>query len=147
MSKQLRQCLTISSRGRPVWAAVGRQIRTRRARLGIDANRVALELSISPSTYEKYESGSKQIPALQLSQIAGLLGVHVASFFKDVDFDMEDGEVATSTAAHTVFRVATEEHRVRVLADTFRSLDWEGQQYLLAIAGALSQAFTKQTGE
>jgi transcriptional regulator with XRE-family HTH domain len=139
MTKQLRQSLAIGSPGRPVWQAVGRRVRDRRARLGIDAKRVALELSISPSTYEKYEAGSKQIPAFQLGQIAALLDVPVTWFFEDVEFGTEDGEAAPPRDAPLVFRVATQEHRVRVLADTFRNLDWEGQQHLLAIAEALSQ--------
>ena len=145
MIKHLRQRLAIGSCSRQVWVSVGRQLRARRAHLGIDVKRVALALAISPSIYENYEAGNKQIPALQLDQVAELFGVHVAWFFRDIDFDTDDGsEIATPAGALGVFRVATEEHRLGVLADAFRSLDWEGQQHLLAIAGALSQALVEQ---
>jgi hypothetical protein len=40
---------------------------------------------------------------------------------------------------HEAYRVATLEERVEFLADSFRKLDLEGQQHLLALAGALSR--------
>ncbi len=148
MIKHLRQSLVIGARSRPIWALVARQLRARRVRLGIDVSRVAEELAISPAAYEDYESGGRQIPALLLGQIAELFGVQVAWFFREVGFDIEDeGEVATCVGAPSVFCVATEEQRVRALADSFRRLDLEGQQHLLAIAGALSRSDTEQTGE
>jgi transcriptional regulator with XRE-family HTH domain len=117
-------------------------------RLGIDVIRVAEELSISPAAYEDYESGGRQIPALLLGQIADLFGVQVAWFYRDVGFDIEDeGAVAACVDAPSLFCVATEEQRVRALADMFRRLDLEGQQHLLAIAGALSRSDTEQTGD
>lgn len=149
MIKHLRQSLATHPGKRHVWAIVGRQLRARRERLGIDVARMAAELAVSPVVYVDYEAGRRQVPALQLGQVAELFGVHVAWFFKDVGFDVDDDGVAPANAdAPSVFCVATEEQRVRALADSFRRLDFEDQQHLLAIAGALSRSDAeKETGD
>ena len=148
MIKHLRLSLAAGTRSHPIWGLVGRQLRARRTQLGLDVDRVAEELAISPATYEAYESGGRQVPAFQIGQIAELFGVQVAWFFRDVSFDAEnDDEVPTCVDAPRVFCVATEEQRVRALADSFRRLDLEGQHHLLAIAGALSRSNREQAGD
>jgi hypothetical protein len=79
-----------------------------------------------------------------LSQIAELLGVSVLWFFQDITFEAETSEPAASPPGG-VYRVATLDDRMRFLADAFRKLDLEGQQHLIAIAGALSQTSRKCT--
>jgi hypothetical protein len=64
--------------------------------------------------------------------------VRVFFFFQDIDFgDESASDVAASS--HGAYRVATLEERAEFLAASFRKLDLEGQQHLLAIASALSR--------
>lgn len=121
--------------GSAIWIVVGRRLRHRRTQLGFDIDHVATNAGISPSVYEGYELGVHQTPVLLLAQIADLFGVPVVWFFEDVGFDAEAVARSDSPAVYTV---ATVEQRIQALADSFRKLDLEGQQHLLAISGALS---------
>jgi transcriptional regulator with XRE-family HTH domain len=99
---------------------------------------LADELGIDPSVYDAYEAGGEQVPARTLSQLAELLGVSVLWFFQDVAAQ-ETTEPATAQPGR-LYRVATLDERMRFLVESFRKLDLEGQQYLIAIAGALTQS-------
>ena len=130
--------------GCTLWRHVGERIRRRRVRLGFSNTRLADELGIEPSAYDAYEAGRDQAPARMLSQIAELLGVSVLWFFQDITFEAETSE-PTASPPGGAYRVATLDDRMRFLADAFRKLDLEGQQHLIAIAGALSQTSRKCT--
>src|SRR5215475_6144184 len=130
--------------GCTLWRRVGERIRRRRVHLGFSNKRLADELGIDPSAYDAYEAGRDQAPARMLSQIAELLGVSVLWFFQDITFEEETTE-ADAPRPGGVYRVATLEDRMRFLSDSFRKLDLEGQQHLIAIAGALTQSSRKCT--
>ena len=127
-----------------LWRSVGERIRLRRVHLGFSNTKLAEELGIDPSAYDAYEAGGEQAPARTLSQIAELLGVSVLWFFQDITFEEETTEPVTLRPGG-VYRVATLEDRMRFLSDSFRKLDLEGQQHLIAIAGALTQSSRKCT--
>jgi transcriptional regulator with XRE-family HTH domain len=126
------------------WRRVGERIRRRRVGLGFSNKRLADELGIDLSAYDAYEAGREQIPARMLSQIAELFGVSVLWFFQDITFEEETPEPAASQPGRD-YRVATLDERMRFLAHAFRKLDLEGQQHLIAIAGALTQTSRKCT--
>jgi transcriptional regulator with XRE-family HTH domain len=125
------------------WRGVGERIRLRRVHLGFSNKMLADELGIDPSAYDAYEAGGVQAPARMLGQLAELLGVSVLWFFQDVTFEEETSELDARPGG--VYRVATLEDRMRFLAESFRKLDLEGQQHLIAIAGALAQTSRKST--
>lgn len=130
--------------GRSIWLLVGRRMRARRAQRGHPVDRVAEELGVSPDIYASYESGKAQVPALLLAQLAEFLGVSVPWFFQDASFrEEEDGEIYCSPSPS--YCVATPEQRIDFLADSFRKLDLEAQQHLLAIADALSRTNSKKS--
>lgn len=128
--------------GCTLWQCVGERIRLRRVHLGFSTNMLADELGIDPSAYDAYEAGREQAPARMLSQVAELMGVSVLWFFQDATFAQETTEPAASQPGG-VYRVATLDDRMRFLTESFRKLDLEGQQYLIAIAGALTQKSRK----
>jgi transcriptional regulator with XRE-family HTH domain len=126
--------------GGAVWAAVGRRLQRRRAELGFSTGRVAQWAAIPVESYEAYEKGAP-IPASLLAQVADLFEIPLVWFFQGVGDDGPDhAETETGYDAEpAVYRVATVEHRIQALADSFRKLDFEGQQHLLAISKALSR--------
>ena len=127
------------ARGGPVWSAVGQRLRRRRIDLGLSADRVAQWAGVSIETYEGFEEGLP-ISASLLAQIADLFDIPVVWFFHGIA-DEEPAEHKPSPDADAVtYKVATIEHRIQALADTFRKLDFEGQQHLLAISQALSRS-------
>ena len=128
---------------RPIWLQVGQRMRARRMQRGHAVHRVAEALGISRASYVRYESGETQVPALLLIQVAELLGVPVVWFFHDTSLPDEEGGDGCGVSPST-YRVATLEQRVGVLADSFRELDLEGQQHLLAIADALCKGNAKE---
>src|SRR5262245_45061778 len=127
-----------------LWRCVGERIRNRRVHLGFSNKMLADALGIDPSAYDAYEAGGEQAPARILSQIAELLGVPVLWVFQDVTLEEEAAEAAASRPGG-VYRVATLEERMGFLAESFRKLDLEGQQHLIAIAGALTKTSGKST--
>jgi len=144
MVRRLDHSFAAGFPSRALWAVIGRRLRARRTQLGMDVDRIAEELDIAPAAYADYESGSDPMPALLLGQIADLLGVPLVWFFQDVTFDAQvEDEAAAGNDPPRIFVVATVEQRVQSLAESFRKLDLEGQQHLLAIAGALSQSNRK----
>lgn len=130
--------------GGAVWAAVGRRLQQRRTELGFSIERVAHWAAIPDEAYEAYERGAA-IPAALLAQIAGLFEMPLVWFFGGVrrDDPEETNEPAEADAGRdaepAVYRVATVEHRIQALAESFRKLDFEGQQHLLAISQALTR--------
>ena len=122
-----------------VWAGVGRQLRRRRTELGLGSDHVARCLGIATVSYEGYETGAA-IPASVLTQIADLFDVPVVWFFQGVADEEPAARGDAGGASLAVYTVATEEYRVQALADSFRKLDLEGQQHLLAISMALSRS-------
>jgi hypothetical protein len=122
--------------GSAVWGAVGRRLKRRRAELGLGADYVAQWAAIPVETYEGYERGAP-IPAALLAQVADLFGIPMIWFFQGVDQEEVEESDAEERAAPVVYQVATVEHRVAALVESFRRLDFEGQQHLLAISRAL----------
>jgi transcriptional regulator with XRE-family HTH domain len=134
--------------GRSIWVLVGDRLRARRARLGLTIEAVAEQLGVEPGTYERYEDGMDQAPALLLTEVAEKLGVPVLWFFQDVIAqDVPEASTPVHSDQAPVYRVATTEDRVQAMADRFRKLDFEGQQHLLGIAAALAQADRDGRGE
>jgi len=138
MKVRLERCAPTETHGGTLWVRIGKRLQTRRTELGLTVDDAARELGIAPRAYKALEEGIGRAPASLLGQIAALFRVGVYWFFQDVEF----GEASASQAAaspHGAYRVATLEERVEFLADSFRKLDLEGQQHLLALASALSR--------
>jgi transcriptional regulator with XRE-family HTH domain len=130
--------------GCALWRRIGERIRALRIQQGFTNTKLAEELGVDWRAYDAYEAGEEQAPARVLIQIAELLEVSVLWFFQDITFEEESAPTAASRPGG-VFRVATPEDRMRFLAESFRKLDHEGQQHLIAIAGALTQTSAKCT--
>src|SRR5262245_2097116 len=128
--------------GRSIWVLVGDRLRARRARLGLTVEAVAEQLGVESGTYERYEDGIDQAPALLLTEVAEKLGVPVLWFFQDVIAQdvPEQASAPVQSDQAPVYRVATTEDRVHAMAERFRKLDFEGQQHLLGIAAALARS-------
>ena len=124
--------------GSAVWVAVGRRLRRTRTQLGYSVDHVAQWAGTPVETYESYENGAP-IPAALLAQVADLFGMPLVRFFEGVcrDDAREDDAEEEAAAGPVVYRVATAEHRIAALVESFRKLDFEGQQHLLAISRAL----------
>jgi transcriptional regulator with XRE-family HTH domain len=147
--KRIDESAPTAQCGRSIWVLVGDRLRARRARLGLTIEAVAEQLGVEPGTYERYEDGIDQAPALLLTEVAEKLGVPVLWFFQDVI--AQDVPEAASAPVHSdqvpVYRVATVDDRVQAMADRFRKLDFEGQQHLLGIAAALARSDGDERGE
>jgi transcriptional regulator with XRE-family HTH domain len=131
--------------GSTVWKLVGRRLHARRTELGLAVDLVADEINTAPTVYESYEAGDAQTPAELLAEMARLFGVPVLWFFQDVVSQAEiAGDREADLEGPHVYRIATVEQRLHFLTESFCKLDLEGQQYLLAIVGALTQF--KSTG-
>ncbi len=122
-------------RSRALWEHIGQRLRQRRTQLGYEADALARKLGVSPQTYEQYELGHLQTPAILLSDIAQLFHLPVTWFFQDLSLD--NSAEAGGAEAQGVFSVATDDERVQTLTDYFRNLDLEGQQHLLLVARTL----------
>jgi transcriptional regulator with XRE-family HTH domain len=139
--KPLREGADAGACGGPVWVAVGRRLQRRRIELGFSTDRVAQWTGVPVEAYKSFENGAP-IPASLLAQVADLFETPVVWFFHGVA-DEEAAETESDAAAEpAVYRVATVEHRIQALAESFRKLDLEGQQHLLAISKALSRSRT-----
>ena len=113
--------------GRSIWVLVGDRLRARRARLGLAVESVAEQLGVEPGTYERYEDGIDQAPALLLTEVAEKLGVPVLWFFQDViaqDVPEQAGAPVRADQA-PVYQVATVDERARAMVDRFRKLDFD----------------------
>ena len=135
--------------GRSIWVLVGDRLRARRTHLGLAIESVAEQLGVEPGTYERYEDGIDQAPALLLTEVAEKLGVPVLWFFQDViaqDVPEETGATVVTDSA-PVYQVATIEDRLQAMADRFRKLDFQGQQHLLSIASALARSDSDARGQ
>jgi transcriptional regulator with XRE-family HTH domain len=142
-----------NSIGGPVWSAVGHRLQRRRAELGFSTVRVARWAAIPTESYEAYERGAP-IPASLLAQIADLFEIPLVWFFEGVGHDEPEAAAETvadagppADAEPAVYRVATVEHRIEALAESFRKLDFEGQQHLLALSRALSRSNGRSNAE
>jgi transcriptional regulator with XRE-family HTH domain len=131
-----------SDLGSAVWCAVGCRLRRRRIELGYSVDSVAQWAAVPVETYERYEKGVP-IPAALLAQIADLFEIPLVWFFQGVgeeEAGVGQGEQegdADERTGPVVYQVATVEHRIAALVESFRRLDFEGQQHLLAISSAL----------
>jgi transcriptional regulator with XRE-family HTH domain len=125
--------------GDAVWIAVGRRLRRRRAQLDFSVEHVAQSAGIPLDAYEGYERG-EPIPASLLARLADLFNIPVVWFFEGIAHDDTARSAADANNEPAVYRVATLEHRIQALADSFRKLDFEGQQHLLAISVALCRS-------
>lgn len=143
--RRLGRSLPIDPGARGFWELIGSRMQARRMELGLDVACVAEKLGVSALDYCGYEAGDRQLSASMLEQIADLFGVPLTSFCGDESTAQseETGE-ADSEGSPAVFRVATVEQRVESLAAAFRKLDLEGQQHLLALAGALTHSARKR---
>jgi transcriptional regulator with XRE-family HTH domain len=125
--------------GAAVWSTVGRRLQRRRAEIGCSVEHVAQWAEIAAETYESYEKGAP-IPAALLAEIAELFGVPLVWFFQGVGRDdAGEEEDEDERTAPPVYQVATVEHRIASLVESFRRLDFEGQQHLLALSRELTR--------
>lgn len=124
--------------GSAVWSTVGRRLQRRRIELGWSVQHVAEWATIPVKAYESYEKGGP-IPAALLAQVADLFEVPLVWFFQSVSQHEAHGDDAEEKAGPVVYRVATVEHRIAALVESFRQLDFEGQQHLLAISRELTR--------
>jgi len=130
--------------GSTLWRGIGERVRARRTHLGFTKQRLADTLGIELRAYDAYEAGVEEAPAWVLTQLADLLGVSMLWFFQDVTLEEESTQTGEPPTAG-IYCVATFEERMSFLADSFCKLDLEGQQHLLAIAGALTRNSGKGT--
>jgi len=140
----MKPCVSVEHIGCTLWRRIGERIQARRMQQGFSGEKLAEELGVDLRDYDAYEAGQEQAPAWVLTQIAELLEVSVLWFFQDITCAEESAPTAASRPGG-VYRVATPEDRMRFLAESFRKLDHEGQQHLIAIAGALTQTSGKYT--
>ena len=138
----MKPCVLVEHIGCTLWRRIGERIQARRIQQGLSSEKLAEELGVDLRDYDAYEAGEEQAPAWVLTQIAELLEVSVLWFFQDITFAEESAPTAASRPGG-VYRVATPEDRMRFLAESFDKLDHEGQQHLIAIAGALTQTSGK----
>ena len=130
-------CLNEASGDGSVWNALGHRLEQRRVELGYSAERVARQAGISVEAYVSYESGAP-MPASTLARMADALDRPVVWFFDGI-VRQEEAAPEAPPGVPAVYTVATVEHRIQVLAATFRKLDLEGQQHVLAISRALAR--------
>ena len=69
----------------PVDVHVGTRIRTRRLLLGMNQETLASALGLTFQQVQKYEGGANRVSASRLAEMAEVLGVPVAYFFRDLD--------------------------------------------------------------
>jgi transcriptional regulator with XRE-family HTH domain len=75
----------------PVDVHVGTRIRTRRLLLGMNQETLATALGLTFQQVQKYEGGSNRVSASRLAEMAEVLGVPVAYFFRDLELANGDG--------------------------------------------------------
>jgi transcriptional regulator with XRE-family HTH domain len=122
--------------GSALWVTDGRRLRRRRTQLGYSVSHVAQWAATPVETYESYENGAP-VPAALLAQVADLFEKPLVWFFQGVGRDEAQEDDTEEKVEPVVYRVATVEHRIAALVESFRKLDFEGQQHLLAISRAL----------
>jgi transcriptional regulator with XRE-family HTH domain len=69
----------------PVDVHVGARIRTRRLLLGMNQETLATALGLTFQQVQKYEGGANRVSASRLAEMAAVLGVSVAYFFRDLE--------------------------------------------------------------
>jgi len=126
-----------SERSGTYFAQIGSRIRARRTHLGLSINSVARDLGIGADQYLLYETGAKLASELVLTRIAEYLGVPALWLSPNLALKPPNARKAMPRLGGR-YRVATAEDRVNYLIDTFCKLDLEGQQQVLAVAGALA---------
>src|SRR5262249_5247074 len=127
MPKRIVGGILVAQHGRSIGQLVGDRLRARRTDLGLAIENVAEALGVETSSYECYEEGGDQTPALLLAEIAEIFGVPVLWFFEDVIAQVQQKtRPCTVSGWPPVYRVATLEERIQFLADWFRKLDFEG---------------------
>lgn len=62
---------------------LGGRVRETRTRAGLTQEDLAQRLSLDRTAINKVEAGTRKVTAIELSDIASALGVHMASFFED----------------------------------------------------------------
>ncbi len=75
----------------PVDVHVGTRIRTRRLLLGMNQETLATALGLTFQQVQKYEGGANRVSASRLAEMAEILGVPVAYFFRDLDMASDAG--------------------------------------------------------
>jgi transcriptional regulator with XRE-family HTH domain len=75
----------------PVDVHVGARIRTRRLLLGMNQETLASALGLTFQQVQKYEGGANRVSASRLAEVAEVLGVPVAYFFRDLELTGETG--------------------------------------------------------
>jgi transcriptional regulator with XRE-family HTH domain len=99
---------------------------------------VAVHLGVDVQTYGAFESGRSQIPAVALADLADLFKVPIFYFFQDMPLGIDE-PATTQRIPAPVLTVATQAERVASLAEEFKKLGWQEQQYVLMFARALSR--------
>jgi transcriptional regulator with XRE-family HTH domain len=144
MMKRLSRRVDREGGDRAIWIFIGNRLRARRRHLRLAICGVAENLGIDPEEYEQYESGVELAPAQLIAKIADLFGVPMLWFLQDAVREQRTANRAEASGPRHGYRVATVEDRIGFLAASFRQLDLEGQQHLLAIAAELCRHNRKQ---
>jgi transcriptional regulator with XRE-family HTH domain len=75
----------------PVDVHVGSRIRTRRLLLGMNQETLATALGLTFQQVQKYEGGANRVSASRLAEMAEVLTVPVAYFFRDLESASDAG--------------------------------------------------------
>jgi len=112
--------------------AIGQRIRELRRSKDYSQENMAVELDITPSAYAKIERGETDPSVTRLIQIAGILEVDVASFFREQS-GTELGMVAEAPAHYATPPISRSEFKA--VLDTLSQLKQELDEVKKQLAG------------
>ena len=119
--------------GQGPWLAIAQRIRNRRVQLGFRKGALAAQLGVSMQQFEDMEAGRIEISSELLGRLSDALKVPVFYFFEDSLFGAKAFESGQPEQTNT------DEERLQSMVASFRKLDRDKQQYLLALATAMAQ--------
>jgi transcriptional regulator with XRE-family HTH domain len=111
---------------------MGQRLRNRRIQIGFRKGAIAAHLGVTTERFEEFEAGTVEIPHVLLGRLSDLMKVPVLYFFED--------SFPTEASSRTAERPVNDEECLESLVSTFRSLDSDKKNYLVAFARALAQS-------
>jgi transcriptional regulator with XRE-family HTH domain len=120
--------------GQASWLAIANRVRNRRVQLGFRKGALAAQLGISMQQFEDMEAGRIEISSELLGRLSDALKVPVFYFFEDLLFGAKASESDRPEQTSN-----NDEERLKELVASFCKLDRDKQQYLLALAIAMTQ--------
>lgn len=129
----------------PVDLHVGLAIRARRKQVHIGQEELAKRLGISFQQVQKYERGGNRISASRLYEVAAILRVPVAYFFRDLDQQQFEFFSAEFEPKVSEFLKSTEGQE---LAEIFPKLEDPGvRRKMVDLIRAMTQEFKGRNNE